>query len=139
MSSTFDFSAEYEGWDAIPSSAQQKIREAHNAREAAEAELLHVQQQQEQEQQEAAASARSDIPAPGLPQAKQEQEQQEAAASARSDIPAPGLPHGADTRAESSAAHARDESQLTSCGRDLAHQVARAMTLGPNAGTLAYI
>ena len=107
------YSAEYEGWDAIPSSAQQKIREAHYAREATEAELLHVQQQQEQEQQEAAASARS-------------------------DIPASGLLHGADTREESSAAHARDEPRLTSGGQDLAHQLARAMTLGANAGTLAY-
>ena len=35
--------AEYEGWEGIPTSAQQKIREAHFAREAAEAKLLHAQ------------------------------------------------------------------------------------------------
>ena len=99
MSSTYDLSAWYEGWDAIPSSALQKIREAHYAREAAEAELLHVQQQKEQEQQEAAASARS-------------------------DMPAPGLIHGADTRGESSAAHAGDGPRLTCGGQDLAHQLA---------------
>ena len=97
MSSTYDFSAEYEGWDAIPSSAHQKIREAHLAREEVKAKLFHVQREKEQE------------------------EQQEAAASARSDIPEPGLPHGADMRGESSAAHASDEPQLTSGGQDLAH------------------
>ena len=113
MSSSYDFSAEHEGWDAIPSSAQQTIREAHYAREGVEAKLLHVQQQQEQEQQEVAASARS-------------------------DIPAPGLPHGVDTRAESSAAHVGDDPRLTSGGQDLAHRLARAMTSGANAGTLAY-
>ena len=114
MSSTYNFSAEYEGWDAIPSSAQQKIREAHLAREESEATLLHVQREKEQKKQ------------------------QEAAASARSDIPEPELPHGADMRGESSAVHARDEPQLTSGGQDLAHQLARAITLGANAGTLTY-
>ena len=99
----------YEAWDAIPSSAPQKIREAHLAREAAEAKLIHVQQ-------------------------KKEQEQHEAAASARSDIPEPEIPHEAAMRGESSAANTRDEPRLTSGGQDLAHQLARAMTLGPNAG-----
>ena len=31
MSSLYDVSAEYEGWDIIPSSTQKKIREAHQA------------------------------------------------------------------------------------------------------------
>ena len=91
MSSPFDVSAEYEGWDTIPPSAQQKIRESHFAREAAEAELLHVQHRKEQKQQEAVASARS-------------------------DVPGSCLPHVADTRVESSATHVRHESRLTSGG-----------------------
>eukprot|EP00752_Nemacystus_decipiens_P009778 g8733.t1 len=113
--STFD-PGEYEGWDAIPSWIQQRIRQDHDAREAAEAELLLLQQERtrESEEREAAAArhaqdeaARAQDTSGEAATAQHEQDD-----SARThDTPSR---HGADMRTSSSAPDARDGTRLTS-------------------------
>lgn len=118
-------SGEYEGWDAIPSSLQERIKSDFIARRTAEAELLSLQEERIQQQQQQRVGRDTAAELQGVVQDTSAFLGAERQTS-----------HGVDTRREPSVPVTRQDSRSTPGGQDLASLMAQAMSLGANSGMI---